>query len=58
MDNLMNETTEQYNARIKAELDEAAEAERQLSELKSFETQCIAALAEHTEVKSGMISIL
>lgn len=58
MENFFSETTEEYNARIKAELDEKEEAERQLAELRSFEMQCVAALKDHQEVKTGLLSLL
>ena len=58
MDNFRNETTAEYNARIKAELEETAAAEAQLAELKSFEEQCAKVLSDHVEVKSGLLGML
>ena len=58
MDMQFSETTEQYNARIAAELKEKEEAEAQLAELKAFEASCVAALNEHVEVKSSMMTML
>ena len=58
MENFNSETSEQYNARIKAELEEKEAAEAHLAELKAFEEQCVKALNEHVEVKQTMISML
>ena len=58
MDNFRNETTAEYNARIKAELEETAAAEAQLAELRSFEEQCAKVLSDHVEVKSGLLGML